>query len=39
MRFRKKMSKRASRKVFKKYSGSNKRNFVRKPIMRGGIRL
>lgn len=37
-RFRKRMSRRSSKRSFRKYSGSHKRNF-RAKSMRGGIRL
>lgn len=38
MRKRYKMSRKGSRKTFKKYSGTHKRNAV-KHVMRGGVRM
>ena len=37
MRYRKKLSKKRSRKKFRKYAGSHKRNYA--TVKRGGIRL
>jgi hypothetical protein len=38
MAYRKRLSRKVSRKVFRRASGTNKKNDIR-PVMRGGIRL